>query len=297
MCCRSTAAIRFLIFFMIRRFGRKFTAAFAATAVAVPGCVSAVAQEREATMPCGGEQIALVSVKRAIDGRTLGLDDGREVRLAAIEVPPLPAANETGPAEGAVLAKEALDALTAGDEVLLRRAEIATDRYGRLVAYAYTVREGSQFFVQGEMIAAGLAQVGDRIGSQSCANDLLGREGRARGSKLGLWANSYYRMLSADDPAKLLAQRGQFALVEGKVASVRESGATIYVNFGRRWSEDFAVTIPKRNEHNFITAGFDPRQLAGHRVRVRGWIERGGGGQSPRIDAAQPAQIEFADRE
>jgi hypothetical protein len=32
------------------------------------------------------------------------------------------------------------------------------------------------------------------------------------------------------------------------VLSVRESGATIYVNFGRRWTEDFTVTILKRNE-------------------------------------------------
>ena len=283
---------------MTRRFGHNLAAAFAATALVISGCAgAAVAQEHAATMPCGGDEIALVTVQRAIDGRTLGLDDGREVRLAAIEVPPAPAANEAGPGAGGVRAREALDALTVGDEVSLRRAEIASDRYGRVVAYAYTVRDGSQFFVQGEMIAAGLARVGDHIGSRGCASELMREERGARAGKLGLWANSYYRMFSADEPAKLLAEQGQFVLVEGKVASVRESGATIYVNFGQRWSEDFAVTILKRNEHNFIAAGFDPKQLAGRRIRVRGWIEESGGGKSPRIDAAQPAQMEFADRE
>ena len=74
--------------------------------------------------------------------------------------------------------------------------------------------------------------------------------------------------------------KGQFALVEGKVVSVRESGATIYVNFGQRWSEDFAVTVRKRNERNFAAAGLDLQGLAGRRVIVRGFIEaRGTRGQ------------------
>jgi hypothetical protein len=69
-------------------------------------------------------------------------------------------------------------------------------------------------------------------------------------------------------PADVLAERGRFALVEGKVVSVRESGATIYVNFGRRWTEDFTATILKRNERSFT--GLEPKRLAGRRVLVRG---------------------------
>ena len=76
--------------------------------------------------------------------------------------------------------------------------------------------------------------------------------------------------------------------------SVRERGATIYVNFGRRWTEDFTVTISKRNERSFTAAGFELKKLAGRRVRVRGWIEERGG---PWIEAARPEQIEFADRQ
>ena len=100
---------------------------------------------------------------------------------------------------------------------------------------------------------------------------------RRAAAKLGLWADPYYDVLDAETPADVLAQRGRFALVEGKVVSVRESGATIYVNFGRRWSEDFTVTILKRNERNFTAAGLDLKGLAGRRVRVRGWIEARGG--------------------
>ena len=246
---------------------------------------------------CGGDVIARGVAKRVIDGRTFVLDDGREVRLAAIEVPPL----ESGAAPGAA-AKAALDALVGGDEVVLRRADAAaaaaaaTDRYGRLVAYAYAVRDGDELFAQGELIASGFARVGDHAGGRSCALELHQSENAARAAKLGLWADSYYEVLNAETAADVLARRGRFALVEGRVVSVRESGATIYVNFGRRWSEDFTVTVLKRNERNFTAAGLDLKGLAGRRIRVRGFVEaRGGTGRSPWIAAEYPEQIETAD--
>ncbi len=122
----------------------------------------------------------------------------------------------------------------------------------------------------------------------------MSRENTARRAKLGLWASPYYDLLNADSPADVLAEQGHFALVEGTVVSVRESGATIYVNFGRRWTEDFTVTISKRNERSFTTSGFEPKKLAGRRIRVRGWIEERGG---PWIEATRPEQMEFTDRE
>jgi endonuclease YncB( thermonuclease family) len=259
-------------------------------------CSGVAAQQQPAPAAvCGGDTIAQATVSRVIDGRTVVLDDGREVRLAAIEVPALPQLQESGTAPGGAAARDALTALAGGDEVVLRRAQAASDRYQRLLAYAYTVRDGEEFFTQGELIASGFARVGDLVGSRACAADLLGREAMARRAKLGLWANPYYDVLNAETTADVLAQRGRFALVEGQVVSVRESGATIYVNFGRRWSEDFAVTVLKRNERNFAAAGLDLNRLAGRRVRVRGWIEQRGAGRSPSIEAAHPEQIETAD--
>ncbi len=190
-----------------------------------------------------------------------------------------------------------MTALAGGDDVVLRRAEAAADRYGRVVAYAYTERDGDELFVQGELIAAGFARVGDRVGSRACATELLARENAARKAKLGLWADPYYDLLDAENPADVLARQGQFALVGGKVVSVRESGATIYVNFGQRWSEDFAVTVRKRNERNFAAAGLDLKGLAGQRLIVRGFIEARGTGGSPSIEATRPEQIEAADRD
>ncbi len=99
--------------------------------------------------------------------------------------------------------------------------------------------------------------------------------------------------MRADEPAAVAAARGRFAIVEGKVLSVRESGSTIFVNFGRRWTQDFVVTVAKRNERGFAAAGVAPVRLQGRRVRVRGIVEQRGG---PWIEATHPEQIEILER-
>ncbi|HEX3939194.1 MAG TPA: thermonuclease family protein [Xanthobacteraceae bacterium] len=275
-------------------------AALALAVAAGGGFTGVFAQDNSvATAPaCGGDPIADTTVSQINDGRTVTLADGREVRLAAIEVP-LPMA-ESGGATAAVAAgnaaEAALDALAGGDHVVLRRAESGPDRYGRLVAYAYTERDGDQLFVQGELITAGYARVGDRVAGRACATELLARESAARRAKLGLWADPYYDLIEAETPAAVLAHRGQFVLVEGTVVSVRESGPTIYVNFGQRWSEDFSVTVRKRNERSFADAGLDLKGLEGRRVIVRGFVEARGTRNMPSIEAARPEQIETADR-
>src|SRR5262249_52855722 len=238
------------------------------------------------TSECKLAAVATGTVAAVVDGRTLTLDDGREVRLAAIEVAP---PNE--PAGAA--AKAALQALVAGQPIELRGAGPApeTDRYGRLFAQVYVTRDNGPRWVEAELIEHGNARVSARVGERACAAALLARERAARAANLGLWADPYYVIRPADDAAAVAAERGRFAIVEGKVLSVRESGATIYVNFGRRWTQDFTVTIAKRNESVFANAGLEPKRLQGRRVRVRGWIEQRGG---PWVEATRPEQIELA---
>src|SRR5262249_53042362 len=208
-------------------------AAFAPGFAAIGGETPALADDPASTRQeqvCGGDEMARGIVGRVLDGRTLVLDDGREVRLAAIEVAPLAVRQDRADPAGRAAAA-ALDALAAGDQVVLRRAESGSDRYGRLLAYAYTLRDGGEFLLQGELVAEGFPRVSTRIAGP-CAGQLLDREKAAREAKLGLWADPYYDVLNAETPKDALAYRGRFALVEGKVASVRDSGPTIYVNFG-----------------------------------------------------------------
>src|SRR5213076_80646 len=98
-------------------------AAFAA-GWALCGAPPALAEDLASKPPgrlCGGDEIARGTVGKILDGRTFVLDDGREVRLAAIEVPTLGGPQDPTAAPKAAAA--ALDALAGGDEVVLRRAE------------------------------------------------------------------------------------------------------------------------------------------------------------------------------
>ena len=75
----------------------------------------------------GGDEIARGTVGRILDGRTFALDDGREIRLAAIEVAPLACPQDRADPAGRAAAA-ALGALAAGDQVVLRRAESGSAR-------------------------------------------------------------------------------------------------------------------------------------------------------------------------
>jgi len=236
---------------------------------------AAPAQEQPA---CRLKPLGTGVVRTAVDSRTLTLTDGREVRLAAVAPAPVP--HETA-------ARNALQSLTAGREVALAKPGNDADRYGRIEAQVFLAADAAS--VQHALLAQGHARVDARVGDAKCAAELLAAERTARTAGLGLWADAANRPLPAENFADVLAQRGRFVLVEGKVLSVRESGGTIYVNFGRRWSEDFTVTVQKRSERAFTVAGLDLKSLGGRPVRVRGYVEERGG---PWIEATRPEQIE-----
>lgn len=210
------------------------------------------------------------------DGRTLILDDGRELRLAGIEI--------------VAGSHNALRQLAGGQTLRLERFGEGTDRYGRLIAFAYLPGAGGS--LQEALLEQGHALVSARIGGKACAGGLLAAERGARAAKRGLWADPNSAPLSSENLPGLEAAAGHFALVEGRILSVRESGAVIYMNFGRRWTRDFTVTMLKRQQRLFADAGVDVKQLEGRRIRVRGWIERRGG---PIVEAAAPEQIELID--
>jgi endonuclease YncB( thermonuclease family) len=255
-------------------------AAPARTIAAVPGAA------------CRFDVVGAGRVAAVLDGRSLALDDGREVRLAGIEAPPMPAPGETDAhAAAAAAAKAALESLVLGQTVELRQRQQESDRYGRLLAFV-SLPEAAEPSIAHALIGRGFARVAASLDDPACTAELLSRERVARTQRLGLWAEPDYAIMSAENGVALLGQQGHFAVVEGKVASVRESGGMIYMNFGRRWSQALTVTILKRHERSFAAAGLQPDRLANLRLRVRGYIEERSG---PRIEATRPEQIEIAE--
>jgi endonuclease YncB( thermonuclease family) len=225
-----------------------------------------------AASACSFEAQGEGRVSAVIDARAFRMDDGREVRLAGIET----------------VADGSAALLVAGRNVTLRGETDAPDRYGRQPAFVFV--EQAETSVQSQLLTQGNALVSSAVADKACAAELGAAEAVARRARRGIWADSA-AIKNAESPGDILARIGQFTVVEGKVLSVRQAGATTYVNFGRRWTRDFAVTISRRVMPAFEAAGISLKALENKRIRVRGWIEARGG---PRIEALRVGQIEMA---
>lgn len=216
-------------------------------------------------------------VAAVIDARTFRLQDGREVRLAGIE----PAGS------GKAGRTSALAAIIAGRDVSLHGEHDTPDRYGRQPAFVYLA--GADIPVQGVLLAQGEALVSADVTEKECAASLFAAEAEARGAKRGTWADPA-AIKNAESPGDILAGIGRFTVVEGKVLSVRQAGATTYLNFGRNWTRDFAVTISRRVLPAIEAGGIGLKSLENRRIRVRGWVEAR---QGPRIEVLRVGQIEM----
>jgi endonuclease YncB( thermonuclease family) len=284
--------------------------ALSAMAVAVAAFTASEAQARD----CAGTSAGPAAAVRVVDGRSFVLADGREVRLADVEtVLPAPGDEDEARVAAALAAKAALEKLVLNSAIDVAVTAAGSDRYGRLTAYVFassqpgeglanpgganqrTADQGgtdggaaepaNELLVQSELAAAGHVVV-EPLPASPCRRLLRAAEREARVRGVGLWGVPYSILKSAADPADILADQGRFAVVQGKVLSVRENAGLVYINFGQRWRDQFTVTLLKRNASRFTA----PKMLAGHEIEVRGFIEERGG---PAVEVTRPEQIDI----
>jgi endonuclease YncB( thermonuclease family) len=247
---------------------------------ALPTCAASLlalaAVGRAEAADCAFEPQGEGRVAAVVDGRSLRLEDGREIRLTGIE------RGGTDRASG----RTALAAIAGGRDVTLHGDDDSPDRYGRQGAFVFVA--GSEHSVQSELLRRGEALAAVDVSEKNCAAALAAAEGAARDAKLGIWAETT-AIKNAESPGDILSAIGQFVVVEGRVLSVRQAGAITYLNFGRNWTRDFAATISRRIIPAFESAGLGPKSLENRRIRVRGVVSSRGG---PRIELLRVRQIE-----
>ena len=236
-----------------------------------------VAADAAFAAPCQFESQGEGRVAAIVDARSFRLTDGREIKLAGIEPVSGDAAKRTA----------ALSAIIAGRDVRLTGEDDAPDRYGRQTAFVFVAGEDNS--VQGALLAQGEAFAAADISDKDCAAALFAAEAAARAAKKGIWAGPSATK-NAESVGDIAAGNGRFMLVEGRVLSVRQAGAITYLNFGRNWTRDFAVTISRRVLPSLEAAGMAPKSLENRRIRVRGYIETRTG---PRIELLRPGQLEL----
>jgi len=239
----------------------------------------------ESARACGLEVGDTVKIVSIVDGDTVRLEDGREIRLVGLQAPKL--ALGRAHFEDWPLAEEArarLAAMVLNRSVQMSYGGARQDRYGRLLAHLH-LDDGS--WVQARMIAAGLARVYSFADNRACVGALLALEGDARQDRRGIWGLDYYAPLPADNLVGLLQLENSFQLIEGRVRDVAIVRGRVFMNFGADWREDFTITIAPRDLRKFADG---PELYAGAWVRVRGWLKSYNG---PEIIATHPEQIEL----
>jgi micrococcal nuclease len=268
--------------------------AFAATLFVFcsPAQISS-AQQADAT-PCTLEPGPVHTVSRIIDGETLVLDDGSEVRLVGALAPK---ASDAGAAHGARPAeKDAINTITTlvlGRTVKLAYGGRHTDRYGRHLAQVFIKEDGHDRWLQGEMLRAGAARAYGLPGSFSCGAELLAHEQLARTAGLGIWNSAVYHSKPAQLTRLLMSRRSQFEIVEGTVTQVSRLKSGVYLDFGSDAKTDFTVRIGKSVLAAHADWDSKLTDLTGKTIEVRGWIERRNG---PLIDVADPSQMVVRDQ-
>ena len=227
-------------------------------------------------------------VTTVVDGDTVVLDDGREVRLVGIQAPKLPLGRPNFPAWPlGEEAKAALADLVLDRGVHVHLAPTPEDRHGRVLAHLTRVEDG--LWLQGEMLKRGLARVYTFPDNRALAGELLSNERQARSDARGMWALPYYALRTVDNAG---FDVGTFQLIEGRVQATAKIKKRIYLNFGADWRSDFTIKVNVRNERLFEDAGIDLVALKGQRVRVRGWLKSQNGAM---IELDHPERLELLD--
>ncbi len=257
---------------------RRFALLAMLVACALPGTPL-----RAAVLEAGGS----ARVESVVDGDTLTLDNGVTVRLVGIQAPKLPLGRPGFAAWPlADEAKAALEEIALGRRVTLYYGGRRSDRYGRALAHLY---RDDGLWLQGELLALGMARVYSFRDNRARAPEMLAREAAARAVGLGIWRNPFYAVRRAEPPNIPI---DRFELVEGRVRDVATVRNRTYINFGDDWRNDFTLSVASGVRRLFERQGYDLDGLEGRTVRARGWIESYNG---PMIDITHPEQIELLD--
>lgn len=212
-------------------------------------------------------------VAQVLDGDTLVLADGRQVRLIGINAPEL--GKDGAPDEP--FAREAhafLTALLAGQRVTLVLDEEHTDRHGRLLAHAY-LPDGRN--VQEKLLRQGLAFLVAVSPNLSRLSAYREAEEEARRARRGVWNHPAYTPLAAQQ-----VRETGFRFVAGTVRRVGKDPRTYYFDLAPRFTlvvarsdwERYFAHPPSSAVQLCSIPPCQPEALLGKSVVARGWIAR-----------------------
>lgn len=208
--------------------------------------------------PTAAHAAESVLVRRALDGDSLLLADGRQVRLIGINTPEH---GEDGTAEQPLArdARALMTSLVANRRVALHFDPERLDRYGRTLAYA-VLADGRD--AQELMLKQGLAWAVAIPPNLSRLTAYQAAEREARNLRRGVWSLPAYAPVPAEG---MTVKDTGFRLVRGRIGRLAQSKALLIFEFSSRMS----LVVPRADWQYFAGA---PASFAGREVIARGWV-------------------------
>ena len=195
------------------------------------------------------------------DGDTIHLKDGRKLRLIGINTPEL--ARDNKPAEAFALdARQALESIFRYDSsIALVYGKNNRDRYGRLLAHAFT-GEGDN--VQLALLHQGYARAITFPPNTRYTECYLEAETQAICNKAGMWQKT-----RPVDAAELSSRDTGFQLVKGRVKDIKTNKKGTWINL-----ED-KLTVGIRTENQALFDHETIKSYLNKSLTVRGWVNHG----------------------
>ncbi|MBI3773213.1 MAG: thermonuclease family protein [Gammaproteobacteria bacterium] len=220
-----------------------------------------------------------VEVDHVHDGDTFKLVDGRSVRLIGVNTPELERQGKPAERFGDEARVSLTKMLAENPQVGLRYDQERRDRYGRTLAHVYLPDRRT---VEERLLADGLGAAIVVPPNDLNLDCYHAAEQTARAEKKGIWSLPRYRGLATTDP-KL---GPGFQVIEGKVERVSNRKRDMYLEF-----PGSVVARIESRDLRFFKDKWQPEQLRGKTLRVRGWMSRKEGKLQMRLQ--HPATVEI----
>jgi micrococcal nuclease len=226
-----------------------------------------------------------VKVQKVIDPLTFLGTNGTIYKLSGLDVPGL----DTGGSDIVEQATRKTTELIAEQDLKVYITKDQTkgrqNRMGQTLIHAE--RKKDNLWIQGQLVADGLARVRTTPSNPEMSKQLLALEETARAGKKGLWADPQYGVYGVD---LISSKANSFVIVEGRVFSVANRNNETFLNFGPDWKKDFTIGISPEMRRQISKQGLNFAALVKRTVRVRGFIEDRNG---PFITLDHPEQLEI----
>jgi micrococcal nuclease len=214
-------------------------------------------------------------VRHALDGDSLVLVDGRQVRLLGVNAPEMsPAAQPLARAARTLTAQ-----LAEGQHVTLVFETEHADHYGRLLAHVQ-LPDGRD--LEEILLRRGLGWLVAIPPNVEWVARLATAEAEAQAARRGVWSVAAYDPIVAE---RVTANDAGFRFVSGTIRSVHEGAHVIY--FGL--APNFELLVPRDDWRTYFVGLGKPKDWQGRNVIARGWLTPRGAGL--RLRVGHPAML------